>query len=315
MNKNSKIFIAGHKGLVGSALVRKLKSLGYTNLITFDKMVLDLRNQAEVRRFFSEWSPEYVFLAAAKVGGIDYNRRQPADFIYDNLQIQNNIIDNSMRYGVKKLLFLGSACIYPKIVPQPIKEEYLLSDYLEPTNEGYAIAKIAGLKMCQMYSKQYGLNTISLMPANLYGPNDNFMPKQCHVIPGMITKFSYAKKNRQDVVTLFGDGSPKREFLHVDDLADACVFLMHNYNDSSHINVGSDDEVTIKDLANMLKTVTGFEGSIVWDTSMPNGTPLRKLDTSKINSLGWSAKIKLEDGVKETYSWYIDNNGGPRGLL
>lgn len=315
MNKNSKIFIAGHKGLVGSALVRKLKSLGYTNLITFDKMVLDLRNQAEVRRLFAEWSPEYVFLAAAKVGGIDYNRRQPADFIYDNLQIQNNIIDNSMRYGVKKLLFLGSACIYPKIVPQPIKEEYLLSDYLEPTNEGYALAKIAGLKMCQMYSKQYGLNTISLMPANLYGPNDNFMPKQCHVIPGMIAKFTHAKKNKQDVVTLFGDGSPKREFLHVDDLADACVFLMHNYNDSSHINVGSDDEVAIKDLANMLKTVTGFEGSIVWDTSMPNGTPLRKLDTSKINSLGWSAKIKLEDGVKETYSWYIDNNGGPRGLL
>jgi GDP-L-fucose synthase len=277
MDFSSKIFVAGHKGLVGSAIVRKLKSLGYTNILCVPKEIIDLRNQSAVDAWFSYNRPEYVFFAAAKVGGIGYNKSAPADFIYDNLQIQNNVINAAYTNGVKKFLFLGSACIYPKVTPQPIKEEYLLSDYLEPTNEGYALAKIAGLKMCQMYSKQHGFNAISLMPANLYGPNDNFNIEQCHVIPAMINKFLTAKNNNQEEVVLFGDGSPTREFLHVDDLADACVFLMNNYDESEHINVGSSEEYTISELAKVVANATEYKGRIIWDPSQPNGTPRRKL--------------------------------------
>jgi len=309
MELNSKIFVAGHKGLVGSAIVRKLKSLGYTNIITVDKTEVDLRDQDRVSWLISSYAPEYIFLAAAKVGGINYNKQAPADFIYDNLQIQNNIIHNANKYGVKKLLFLGSACIYPKITPQPIKEEYLLSDYLEPTNEGYALAKIAGLKMCNMYREQYGLNAISLMPANLYGTNDNFNIEQCHVIPAMINKFITAKNNGMEDVVFFGDGSPTREFLYVDDLADACIFLMNNYDESEHINVGSSEEYSIKDLAEIVAKATEFTGNIVWDTNKPNGTPRRKLDNSKLESIGWKSSVTLDEGLKKTVEWYLKTGG------
>jgi GDP-L-fucose synthase len=252
MEKNSKIFVAGHKGLVGSSILRKLRDEGYNNIVTADKEGLDLTKQLQVQAFFQTQKIEFVFLAAAKVGGINYNATVPADFIYDNLMIQSNVIDAAYRNGVKKLLFLGSACIYPKVTPQPIKEEYLLTAPLEPTNEGYALAKIAGLKMCQFYKKQYGFNCISLMPANLYGPKDNFDPDKCHVIPGMIHKFHNAKKNKLSEIEAWGDGTPTREFLYVDDLADACLFLMNNYNDAEHINVGSDVEITIKDLSEII---------------------------------------------------------------
>jgi len=312
MNQDSRIFVAGHNGLVGSALVRHLKSLGYTNLILVDKDKVDLRDQREVLNFYREYSPEYVFLAAAKVGGIDFNRRCPADFIYDNLQIQCNVIHNSYRFGAKKLLFLGSACIYPKITPQPIKEEYLLSDYLEPTNEGYALAKIAGLKMCQMYNSQFGFNAVSVMPANLYGMNDNFRPGECHVIPALINKFHYAKTRGLDTVTCFGDGSPRREFLHVDDLAEACIFVMQNYNSSETLNIGSDSDISIKELSDMICEMIGFTGEIKWDTDKPNGTPVRKLDTSKLDALGWKAKKSLKDGLEDTYNWFVENQGVAR---
>jgi len=312
MNQDSRIFVAGHNGLVGSALVRHLKSLGYTNLILVDKDKVDLRDQREVLNFYREYSPEYVFLAAAKVGGIDFNRRCPADFIYDNLQIQCNVIHNSYRFGAKKLLFLGSACIYPKITPQPIKEEYLLSDYLEPTNEGYALAKIAGLKMCQMYNSQFGFNAVSVMPANLYGMNDNFRPGECHVIPALINKFHYAKTRGLDTVTCFGDGSPRREFLHVDDLAEACIFVMQNYNSSETLNIGSDSDISIKELSDMICEMVGFTGEIKWDTDKPNGTPVRKLDTSKLDALGWKAKKSLKDGLEDTYNWFVENQGVAR---
>lgn len=309
MNLDSKIYVAGGYGMVGSSIIRKLKEQGYTNVYTTSKNDLDLRSQAEVEKFISENKPEYVFLAAAKVGGIGFNKSAPANFIFDNLQIQNNIIHFSHMYGVKKLLFLGSACIYPKITPQPIKEEYLLSDYLEPTNEGYALAKIAGLKMCQMYNQQYEFNAISLMPANLYGPNDNFNVEECHVIPAMINKFLSAKNNNEEEVILFGDGSPTREFLYVDDLAEACIFLMNNYEDREHINVGSSEEYKIKDLANLIANKIKYEGKIIWDTSKPNGTPLRKLDNSRINSLGWESKTSLTDGLDVTIKWYYETGG------
>jgi GDP-L-fucose synthase len=307
MEKNSKIFVAGHKGLVGSAIVRKLQEEGYTNLIVRTRAELDLREQNAVKEFFATEKPEYVFLSAAKVGGINYNYTHAADFMYDNLMIQTNVIDAAYRNGTKKFQFLGSACIYPKITPQPIKEEYMMTGLLEPSNEGYALAKIAGLRMCEYYRRQYGFNAISLMPTNLYGPNDNFVTAQGHVIPGMITKFSNAIKNNESSITCWGDGSPTREFLYIDDLADACVFLMNNYDKAEFINVGSDEEITIKNLSNLIKQAIGFEGEVLWDTSLPNGTPLRKLDNSNLFSLGWSPKTSFTEGLAKTIQWYNDN--------
>lgn len=309
MDKSSRIFVAGHRGLVGSSIIRRLTADGYENIVKADTKEVDLRDYEAVKSFFNHNDIEYVFLAAAKVGGINYNKNFPADFIYDNLQIQNNVIHLSHLYGVRKLLFLGSACIYPKITPQPIKEDYLLTDVLEPTNEGYALAKIAGLKMSKMYSEQYGLNTISLMPANLYGINDNFNIDQCHVIPAMINKFISAKNDGVDSVTLFGDGSPTREFLYVDDLADACIFLMNNYDSPDHINVGSSEEYSISELAELVSSKIGYSGDIIWDTSKPNGTPRRKLDNTKINGLGWSSKVSLSEGLDRTIEWYLRTGG------
>lgn len=307
MDLTSSIYIAGHGGLVGSSLVKKLTSLGYKNILTASQHSLDLRNQSATNRFFSISRPEYVFLAAAKVGGINYNKEFPADFIYDNLQIQNNVIEAAYRNGAKKLMFLGSACIYPKVTPQPIKEEYLLTSPLEETNDAYAVAKIAGLTMCRKYTQQYSFKTLSVMPANLYGPRDNFNIEQCHVIPAMIHKFHHAKINGERTVTLFGDGSPTREFLHVDDLADALVFLMNNYDDPSHINIGSGEEYSIKQLSEIVAHTVGWSGQIIWDSSKPNGTPRRKLDNTKLNNTGWQHKISLEDGLKETYNWFLEN--------
>ena len=306
MDKNSKIYVAGN-GLVGSALVRKLGNAGYHNLVTVAKSSVDLRNQEAVDNYFKYTRPEYVFLAAAKVGGINYNKTVPAEFIYDNLMIQSNVIDTAYRYGVKKLLFLGSSCIYPKITEQPIKEEYLMSSKLEPTNEGYALAKIAGLRMCEYYTKQYGFNTISLMPANLYGPNDNFNPERCHVIPGMITKYYNAKLNNDPSIIAWGDGSPKREFLYSDDLADACIFLMNNYNSPDIINVGSDVEITIKDLVEIIKKEIGYRGKVLWDISLPNGSPRRKMDSSKLFDMGWKPKVSFEEGLSKTIKWFEEN--------
>jgi len=309
MEKNSKIFVAGHNGLVGSAIIRKLKSEGYANLIVRSKAELDLRDQLAVKNFFSIEMPDYVFLAAAKVGGINWNWTNPGEFIYDNLQIQTNVIDSAYRNGCKKLLFLGSACIYPKIVPQPIKEEYLLTAPLEPTNEGYALAKITGLRMCEYYRRQYGFNAISLMPANLYGPNDNFIQEHGHVIPGIITKLYNAMQNGEKSVECWGDGTPTREFLYVDDLADACLWTMQNYDKAEFINVGSDEELTIKDLAEKLKDAMGFQGDIIWNTDKPNGTPRRKMDNSKLKALGWSANVTFDEGLKLTIDWYKKQKG------
>jgi GDP-L-fucose synthase len=314
MYKNSKIFVAGHNGLVGSAIVRKLEKEGYTNLVLRNKTELDLRNIDAVKDFFKIEKPEFVFLAAAKVGGINYNAQYPADFIYDNLTIQTNVIDTAYKSRVKKLLFLGSACIYPKVTPQPIKEEYLLTAPLEPTNEGYALAKIAGLKMCEYYRKQYGFNAISLMPANLYGPNDNFDPEKCHVIPGMITKFNTAKKENTDV-TFWGDGTPTREFLYVDDLADACLFLMQNYNEAEHINVGSDVEIEIKELCEIIRREIGFEGNIIWDETKPNGTPRRKMDNTKLFNMGWRPKVDFNSGLANTIDWFLNEKDRIKNLL
>jgi len=313
MELDSRIFVAGHNGLVGSAIVRKLKELGYSNIITVDKSEIDLRDKEKVDWLMSAYIPEYVFLAAAKVGGIGHNKKFPADFIYDNLQIQNNIIHSANKHKVTKLLFLGSACIYPKITPQPIKEEYLLSSYLEPTNEGYSIAKIAGLKMCQMYNSQYGLNAISVMPANIYGVNDNFNVEECHVIPAMINKFISAKNNNMEDVVLFGDGTPTREFLYVDDLADACIFLMNNYDSPEHINIGSSEEYTIANLAEIVASAVGFTGNIVWDTSKPNGTPRRKLDSSRAKHLGWESTTTLNDGIAKTIDWFVKDGDRRNG--
>lgn len=307
MEKNDKIFVAGHRGLVGSSIVRKLKEEGYTNLILKTKEELDLRYQDDVYQFFEDERPDYVFLAAAKVGGINYNYTHAADFIYDNIMIQTNVIDAAYRSGVKKLLFLGSACIYPKVTPQPIKEEYLLTAPLEPSNEGYALAKITGMRMCEYYRRQFGFNAISLMPANLYGPNDNFIPEQGHVIPGLITKFFNALDGGEQSVTAWGDGSPTREFLYVDDLADACYFLMQTYDEAAFINVGSDVEITIKDLSEIVKKAVGFEGDIIWDTTKPNGTPRRKTDNSKLFAMGWSPKVTFEEGLARTIEWYKNN--------
>ena len=308
MEKNSKVFIAGHRGLVGSAIVRKLKSDGFENLILKTHSELDLENQIDVKNFFKIEKPEFVFLAAAKVGGINANNTLGADFIYSNLEIQNNVIHNSFITGVKKLCFLGSSCIYPKFATQPIKEEYFLDGKLEPTNEPYAIAKIAGIKMCQAYNKQYQTNFISVMPTNLYGPNDNFELLNSHVLPALIHKFVEAKKNNLQNVTIWGSGEPKREFLFVDDLADAIIFLMQNYNSSDIINIGTGDDISILNLAMLIKKITEFDGEILFDKTKPDGTPRKLLDVSKINSLGWKAKNNLEDGLKFTIDWYKKNN-------
>ena len=302
MNTESKIYVAGNTGLVGSAIVRMLHMKGYTNIISSPSYRWDLRNQLVVDEFFQLNQPEYVYLAAAKVGGIGANKDYPGHFIYDNLMIQSNIIHAARKFGVKKLLFLGSSCIYPKMCEQPIKEEYLLSGPLEPSNDSYAIAKIAGIKMCQAYRKQYGFNTISLMPTNLYGPNDNFDLETSHVLPAMIAKYHHAK----DDVTLWGDGSARREFLHVDDLAEACYTCMRDYNSPDIINVGTGEDVTIKELSGTISNIVGFSGQTNWDTSKPNGTPRKLLDVTKIKSLGWEPKISLEDGIKKTYEWYKD---------
>ena len=304
MEKDSKIYVAGHRGLVGSAIIRKLEAEGYTNIITRTRAELDLLNQQAVADFFATEKPEYVFLAAAKVGGIMANKTYPADFIYQNLEVQNNVINNCHLHNVTKLLFLGSSCIYPKLAKQPIKEEYLLTGPLEPTNDAYAIAKIAGIMMCQSYNKQHGTNYISLMPTNLYGENDNFDLETSHVLPALISRFHTAKENNVPSVTLWGSGSPMREFLHVDDLADASLFLMNNYNDSEIVNVGTGEDVTIKELAETIRDIVGYEGVIEWDTEKPDGTPRKLLDVSRLHSLGWKHSINLSDGIQKTYDWY-----------
>jgi len=305
LEKESKIYVAGHRGMVGSAIVRKLTSLGYTNLLTRISSELDLRNQQKVTDFFEVEKPEYVFLAAAKVGGIVANNTYRADFLYENLAIQNNIIHGSYLNKVKKLMFLGSSCIYPKLAPQPLKESYLLSGYLEQTNEPYAIAKIAGIKMCEAYRAQYGCNFISVMPTNLYGTNDNYDLVNSHVLPAMIRKFHEAKEKGTSEMTLWGTGSPMREFLHADDLAEACLFLMENYNESELVNIGTGEDVTIKNLADLVKQIIGFQGEIVWDTSKPDGTPRKLMDVSKLHGLGWHHKIALEDGIKLAYQDFL----------
>lgn len=305
MNTQSKIYVAGNTGLVGSAIVRMLHMKGYTNIVSSPSSHWDLRRQEDVERFFRVNEPEYVYLAAAKVGGIGANNDYPAHFIYDNLMIQSNIIDAARKFGTKKLLFLGSSCIYPKMCEQPIKEEYLMTGALEPTNDAYAIAKIAGIKMCQAYRQQYGFNAISLMPTNLYGPNDNFDFNSSHVLPAMIAKFHASLSHGKSwEVKLWGDGSPKREFLHVDDLAEACFFCMKNYDSSEPINVGTGVDVTISELASIISDVVGFSGDIEWDITKPNGTPRKVLNIDKIKSLGWEPKIDLRVGIEKTYQWY-----------
>ena len=304
MKKDSKIFVAGHGGLVGSAIVRALQSLGYSNIVKKTRQELDLLDSVAVARFFEIEKPEYVFLAAAKVGGIEANDTYPAEFIYENLSIQNNVIHQSYLNKVKKLLFLGSACIYPKVTPQPIKEEYFMTGMLEPTNEGYAIAKIAGIVMCQSYNRQYGTNFISVMPTNVYGPNDNFDLKSSHVLPALIRRFHEAKKENRSEVVVWGTGTPTREFLHVDDLADATVFLMNNYEGNDIINVGTGEDISIKQAALVIKEIVGFTGNLVWDTSKPDGTPRRRLDVTRINKLGWKHKVPFKKGLKSAYEWY-----------
>jgi len=306
MIKSSRIFIAGHRGLVGAAICRKLSAEGYSRLIVRTSKELDLTRQAEVEVFFEKEKPEYVFLAAAKVGGILANNTYPADFIYKNIMIQSNIIQASYASGVKKLLFLGSSCIYPKFAPQPMKEEYLLTGELETTNEPYAIAKIAGIKMCQSYNRQYGTNYISVMPTNLYGPHDNFDLKTSHVLPALIRKFHEAKQGHMPSVEIWGTGTPKREFLYIDDLSDACLHLMERYDSSEIVNIGVGEDIAIADLAALVKEVTGYEGEIVYDGSKPDGTPRKLLDVSKLDSLGWKAKTDLRDGIKKTYEWYVE---------
>eukprot|EP00243_Klebsormidium_subtile_P003019 TRINITY_DN16153_c0_g1_i1.p1 TRINITY_DN16153_c0_g1~~TRINITY_DN16153_c0_g1_i1.p1 ORF type:complete len:331 (+),score=115.47 TRINITY_DN16153_c0_g1_i1:191-1183(+) len=305
--KDAKIYVAGHRGLVGAAIVRRLQQDGYNNLVMKTHKELDLKRQADVEAFFEAEKPAVVVIAAAKVGGILANSTYPADFIADNIMIQTNLIDSAYKSGVKKLLFLGSSCIYPKFAPQPIKEDALLTSPLEPTNEWYAIAKIAGIKMCQAYRIQYGFDAISGMPTNLYGPHDNFHPTNSHVLPALIRRFHEAKRDGLSEVVCWGTGSPLREFLHVDDLADATVFLLNNYSDLEHVNMGSGSEVTIKDLAELVKEVVGYEGELKWDTTKPDGTPRKLMDNSKIAGLGWTAKISLKEGLTGTYKWYLEN--------
>ena len=301
MEKHSKIYIAGHRGMVGSAIHRRLKKEGYENFVFRTSDELDLRNQQAVADFFAKEKPGYVFLAAAKVGGILANNTYRAEFLYDNLMIQSNVIENSYRQEVKKLLFLGSSCIYPKLAPQPLKEDYLLTGLLENTNEPYAIAKIAGIKMCDAYRSQYGCNFISVMPTNLYGPNDNYDLKNSHVLPALIRKFHEAKLNDQPEVIVWGSGTPRREFLHADDMADACVFLMKNYNEPGLINIGIGEDLSIKELSEMIKNITGYNGKIVFDSSKPDGTPRKLMDVIKLTTLGWKASINLKEGITQVY--------------
>ena len=308
MDSNSKIFVAGHNGLVGSAIIRNLEKKNYNNIYSISKDNCDLRNKARVDAYFEQAKPDYVFLAAAKVGGILANRDHPAEFIYDNLMIQTNIIDAAYRNGVKKLLFLGSSCIYPKMAKQPITEDELLAGHLETSNDAYAIAKIAGIRMCRAYRQQYGFNAISLMPTNLYGPNDNFDHNSSHVLPALISKFHGSlEKSKHWIVKLWGDGSPKREFLHVDDLAEACYTCMQDYEGEEHINVGTGKDVTIKELAETIVDVVGYKNDFEWDISKPNGTPRKVLNVDKIKSLGWEPKISLREGIESTYEWFKKN--------
>jgi GDP-L-fucose synthase len=304
MDKHSKIYVAGHRGLVGSAIVRTLEAGGYTNILTRTRAELDLENAQEVERFFGRETPEYVFLAAAKVGGILANNTYPAEFIYKNLQIQNSLIHTSYIAGVKKLCFLGSSCIYPKLAPQPMKEDYLLTGPLEPTNEPYAVAKIAGIIMCQAYARQYGANFISVMPTNLYGPNDNFDLQNSHVLPALIRKFVDAHERSLPSVVLWGSGRPRREFLYVDDMAEACVHLMNTYNDSSIVNIGTGEDVTILEIAQLIARKVGYKGALEFDATKPDGTPKKLLDVSKLTSLGWRARVPLETGIERTIAWY-----------
>ncbi|CAM6052115.1 unnamed protein product [Sphagnum compactum] len=307
MENGAKIYVAGHRGLVGAAIVRALEKQGFNNLLLRTHKELDLTRQAAVEDFFHKEKPDYVILAAAKVGGIHANSTYPAEFIAVNLQIQTNVIDAAYKAGVKKLLFLGSSCIYPKFAPQPIAEDSLLTGPLEPTNEWYAVAKISGIKMCQAYRLQYKFDAISGMPTNLYGPHDNFHPENSHVLPALIRRFHEAKVTGAKEVVVWGSGSPLREFLHVDDLADATIFLLQNYSGIPHVNMGSGSEVTIKELAEMVKEVVGFQGELKWDLSKPDGTPRKLIDSSKLAELGWEAKIPLKEGLVETYKWYVDN--------
>ena len=306
MEKNAKIYVAGHRGMVGSALVRRLESEGYQNIIVRTSRELDLRNQQAVADFFAAEKPAYVFLAAAKVGGIMANNIYRADFLYENLQIQNNVIHSAHVEGVEKLMFLGSSCIYPKLAPQPLQEDSLLTGPLEYTNEPYAIAKIAGIKMCESYRKQYGRNYISVMPTNLYGPNDNYDLNNSHVLPAMIRKFHEAKVDNKPFVELWGTGSPLREFLHADDLADACVYLMKNYDGEQFVNIGVGEDITIKNLAELIKSTVGYEGELRWNTDKPDGTPRKLMDVSKLHSMGWKHRYNLEEGVRITYQDFLE---------
>ncbi|PWW45218.1 MULTISPECIES: GDP-L-fucose synthase family protein [Paenibacillus] len=308
MEKDKKIYIAGHRGLVGSAIERALREQGYTSILTRTSSELDLRDNQAVDEFFASEQPDFVFLAAAKVGGIIANNDYPADFIRDNLLIQTNVIDASYRYGVEKLLFLGSTCIYPKMAPQPLREDYLLTGELEPTNKAYAIAKIAGITMCQSYNRQYGTRFISVMPTNMYGPNDNFDLTTSHVLPALLRKFHEARTQSLPSVEVWGSGSPLREFLHADDLAEACIFLMDQYEENEIINVGVGRDITIKDLALLIRSIVGYEGEIIFDASKPDGTPRKLVDVTKINELGWSARIELEDGIRSIYKSYISDS-------
>ncbi len=308
MEKSAKIYVAGHRGMVGSAIVRELNKLGFNNIVMRTSGELDLRNQAAVEAFYAAEKPDYVFVSAAKVGGILANNTYRAEFLYDNLSIQNNLIHFAHVYGVKKLLFLGSSCIYPKMALQPLKEDYLLSGLLEPTNEPYAIAKITGIKMCEAYRDQYGCNFISAMPTNMYGPNDNYHPENSHVLPALIRKFHEAKVSGSNTVTIWGDGSPFREFLYADDLANALVYLMLNYNEKEFVNVGFGHEISIKDLALLIQKVVGFEGQLTFDTSKPNGTPRKLMDSSRLFATGWKPKTTLEEGIKLAYQDFVGSN-------
>ena len=307
MLKDARIFVAGHRGLVGGALYRRLRADGYTGVITRNRSELDLTNAAHVEEFFAKERPDYVMLAAARVGGIKANSQDPALFLTENLRMQLNVIDAAYRYGATKLLFLGSSCIYPKMAPQPLKEDYLLTGELEPTNEWYAIAKIAGIKQCQAYRRQYGFNAISVMPTNLYGPGDNFDLQSSHVLPALMRKFHEARAQGADQVVVWGSGQPRREFMHVDDLVDACLYLMKRYDGEGIVNVGWGVDLTVQDLAQRIKDIVGFRGDVVYDTSMPDGTPRKLLDTSKLTSLGWSPRIELQAGLRNTYEWFQAN--------
>lgn len=314
INKTARIYVAGHRGLVGSAIYRELQREGFTNVYGKTRTELDLLDSAAVARFFETERPEFVFLAAAKVGGIHANNALPASFLYENLEIQNNIIHSAHRTGTKKLLFLGSSCIYPKLAPQPLKEKYLLSGPLEPTNEWYAVAKIAGIKMCQAYRRQYGSDFISAMPTNMYGPNDNFDLQTSHVLPALIRKFHEAKVSHAPEVVCWGTGTPRREFLYADDLARACVFLMENYSDEQFINVGYGSDITIRELAELVQRIIGYTGAIRWDTSKPDGTPRKLMDSSRLNELGWKPQVDLEQGIRLTYEAFLGNQASARPL-